>query len=109
MRLGLDRLLQISFFIICVHFLPPPTRHVSSHPFTASRRKHLLNSPLLSRRRQRRGTVESSDDEVLHCSSDAEVLCSSSNYRDLETFQKTQLRNKVVVVVVVVVVTDAVV
>ncbi|KAF2363616.1 Tubby C-terminal [Trinorchestia longiramus] len=65
-------------------------RHQSSSPV----RKHILSSPLLSRRRQRRGTVESSDEELLHCSSDAEILCSSSNYRDLETFQKTQLRNK---------------
>ncbi|XP_047737090.1 uncharacterized protein LOC108665762 [Hyalella azteca] len=65
-------------------------RHQSSSPI----RKHILSSPLLSRRRQRRGAVESSDEELLHCSSDAEILCSSSNYRDLETFQKTQLRNK---------------
>ncbi|KAG7159193.1 Tubby-related protein 4-like, partial [Homarus americanus] len=73
---------------------PVKTRKARRHQSSSPIRKHLLNSPLLARRRQRRGTVESSDDEVVHCSSDAEVLCSSSNYRDLETFQKTQLRNK---------------
>ncbi|CAL4160700.1 unnamed protein product, partial [Meganyctiphanes norvegica] len=73
---------------------PIKTRKARRHQSSSPIRKHLLNSPLLSRRRQRRGTVESSDDEVVNCSSDAEVFCSSSSYRNLETFQKTQLRNK---------------
>ena len=56
-------------------------------------RKQLLRSPLLSRRKQQRSPEESSDEEFLL--DDTEVLCSSSNYKDLETFQKTRLRNKV--------------
>lgn len=54
-------------------------------------RKHLLNSPLLGRRNKKNKNYESSDDEV---TGQEEIFC-GKNYRDLETFQKAQLRQKV--------------
>ncbi|CAB3388355.1 Hypothetical predicted protein, partial [Cloeon dipterum] len=55
-------------------------------------RRHLLNSPLLSRRVwKNRNTNESSDDEVA-CPN--EEVINGRNFRDLETFQKAQLRQK---------------
>lgn len=56
-------------------------------------RKHILNSPLLGRRRNKSKNQESSDDEVGTFSGDEVV--NGKNYRDLETFQKAQLRQKV--------------
>lgn len=54
-------------------------------------RKHILNSPLL-RRRRTKSKAESSDDEVAF--SGDEAFTNSSYYKDLETFQKAQLRQK---------------
>jgi hypothetical protein len=55
-------------------------------------RKHLLNSPLLSRRQRKSKTTESSDDEIVQS---GDEVFSGKNYRDLESFQKAQLRQKV--------------
>lgn len=55
-------------------------------------RKHLLNSPLLSRRHRKSKTTESSDDEVVQS---GDEVFNGKNYRDLESFQKAQLRQKV--------------
>ncbi|KAJ8868905.1 hypothetical protein PR048_030446 [Dryococelus australis] len=62
-------------------------RNQSSSPI----RKHLLNSPLLSRRQRKSKNTESSDDEVVHSSDE---VFNGKNYRDLESFQKAQLRQK---------------
>lgn len=56
-------------------------------------RKHLLSSPLLGRKNRKNKHQESSDDEVNNAS--GEEIFNSANYRDLETFQKAQLRQKV--------------
>ncbi|XP_063360140.1 tubby-related protein 4 [Cydia amplana] len=75
---------------------PRPARSTPASPAPAPRRiryssaspiRQLLNSPLLSRRRKK--PSESSDDEG---SGYSEV--NGRNYRDLESFQKAQLRNK---------------
>lgn len=55
--------------------------------------RHLLNSPLLNRKNRKKQHVESSDDES-HNNSNEESPGKYS-YRDLETFQKAQLRQKV--------------
>ncbi|GLH10856.1 Protein king tubby 1 [Gryllus bimaculatus] len=62
-------------------------RNQSSSPI----RKHLLNSPLLNRRQRKSKTTESSDDEVVHS---GDEVFNGKNYRDLESFQKAQLRQK---------------
>lgn len=54
--------------------------------------RQLLNSPLLNRRRNKKPS-ESSDDEYSTGGGYSEV--NGRNYRDLESFQKAQLRNKV--------------
>ncbi|CAK9808640.1 Tubby-related protein 4 [Anthophora quadrimaculata] len=87
------------------HSLPPPSPRPSSRlprsspsspapskkgkrPASASPiRRRLLSSPLLSRK-TRKSRGESSDEEGLLQDE------SSTNYRDLETFQKAQLRQK---------------
>ncbi|XP_019697396.2 tubby-related protein 4 isoform X2 [Harpegnathos saltator] len=87
------------------HSLPPPSPRPSSRlprsspsspapskkgkrPASASPiRRRLLSSPLLSRR-MRKSRGESSDEEGLLQND------SSTSYRDLETFQKAQLRQK---------------
>ncbi|CAG9136051.1 unnamed protein product [Plutella xylostella] len=53
--------------------------------------KQLLNSPLLNRRRNKKAS-ESSDDEN---SNGGYSEVNGRNYRDLESFQKAQLRNKI--------------
>ncbi|GBP63511.1 Tubby-related protein 4 [Eumeta japonica] len=60
------------------------TRYSSASPI-----RQLLNSPLLNRRRNKKPS-ESSDDEL----SNGYNEVNSKNYRDLESFQKAQLRNK---------------
>ncbi|KAK6644879.1 hypothetical protein RUM43_001155 [Polyplax serrata] len=62
-------------------------RNQSSSPI----RKHILNSPLL-RRRRAKSKAESSDDD--NGFSGDEAFTSSSHFKDLETFQKAQLRQK---------------
>lgn len=73
-------------------------RHVTSSPI-----RQILNSPLLGRRnRKNKQLIESSDDEPQGSGeeSSAEQVSGGSSatprqYRDLETFQKAQLRQKV--------------
>ncbi|XP_028028931.1 tubby-related protein 4 isoform X1 [Bombyx mandarina] len=64
---------------------PPRRQRYSS----ASPIRQLLNSPLLNRRRNKKQS-ESSDDEYPNGYNEV----NSKNYRDLESFQKAQLRNK---------------
>lgn len=67
---------------------PAPSKK-GKRPASASPiRRRLLSSPLLSRK-PRKSRGESSDEEGLLQDD------SSTNYRDLETFQKAQLRQKV--------------
>ncbi|XP_045494279.1 tubby-related protein 4 isoform X2 [Colias croceus] len=66
---------------------PRPRRHRYS---SASPIRQLLNSPLLNRRRNKKPS-ESSDDEFPNGYSEI----NSKNFRDLESFQKAQLRNKI--------------
>ncbi|KAH8419205.1 hypothetical protein KR222_010568 [Zaprionus bogoriensis] len=66
--------------------------------------RHILNSPLLNRRQRKKPSIiESSDDEGNQTNGSGEETgnCSNGNgngngkqYRDLETFQKAQLRQK---------------
>lgn len=57
--------------------------------------RHLLNSPLLNRRNRKKQQAESSDDESSANNNVNDENSSKYNYRDLETFQKAQLRQKV--------------
>lgn len=61
--------------------------------------RQILNSPLLSRRHRRKQQTESSDDESSSGIAGGQYSTDESNgkhnYRDLETFQKAQLRQKV--------------
>lgn len=66
-------------------------RHQSSSPI-----RHILNSPLLNRRQRKKQVIESSDEESNFTNaSGEESVTYSKQYRDLETFQKAQLRQKV--------------
>ncbi|XP_032595996.1 tubby-related protein 4 isoform X2 [Drosophila grimshawi] len=62
--------------------------------------RHILNSPLLNRRQRKKPSIiESSDDEGNQTNGSGEEMGGASNgngkqYRDLETFQKAQLRQK---------------
>ncbi|KAH8311281.1 hypothetical protein KR044_005339 [Drosophila immigrans] len=60
--------------------------------------RHILNSPLLNRRQRKKPSIiESSDDEGNQTNGSGEEMGSNGNgkqYRDLETFQKAQLRQK---------------
>ncbi|XP_068631348.1 tubby-related protein 4 [Battus philenor] len=67
---------------------PPHTRR--QRYSSASPIRQLLNSPLLNRRRNKKPS-ESSDDEY---SNGGYSEVNSKNYRDLESFQKAQLKNK---------------
>lgn len=67
--------------------------------------RHILNSPLLNRRQRKKPSIiESSDDEGNQTNGSGEEMGNGSGngnggngkqYRDLETFQKAQLRQKV--------------
>lgn len=57
--------------------------------------RNLLNSPLLNRRNRKKQQTESSDDESYAYNNNNDDSSSKYNYRDLETFQKAQLRQKV--------------
>lgn len=61
---------------------------------SASPIRHILNSPLLNRRQKKKQQAESSDDESSN-GHYVEETSGKHNYRDLETFQKAQLRQKV--------------
>lgn len=63
-------------------------RNTSTSPI-----RHLLNSPLLNRKNRKKQHAESSDDESHNNSN--EDSPGKYSYRDLETFQKAQLRQKV--------------
>lgn len=72
-------------------------RYQSSSPI-----RNILNSPLLNRRqRKKQNIIDSSDDEANGTNGSGEENAYSNNngcskqYRDLETFQKAQLRQKV--------------
>ncbi|XP_052869199.1 uncharacterized protein LOC128274898 [Anopheles cruzii] len=88
---------------------PTPSKKSKRHQ-SASPIRHILNSPLLNRRQRKKQHTESSDDENgsgnhnnnnNHHSSPSNHTDDSSGsgsgakqYRDLETFQKAQLRQK---------------
>lgn len=60
--------------------------------------RHILNSPLLNRRKCKKQALESSDEdgnEDDNVTGGASSSGSKSTYHDLETFQKAQLRQKV--------------
>lgn len=61
--------------------------------------RQILNSPLLNRRHRRKQQTESSDDEsssgITGGQHSTDENNGKHNYRDLETFQKAQLRQKV--------------
>lgn len=85
---------------------PQPCRHPRSSPASPALSKrgkrnpstspirHLLNSPLLNRKNRKKQQAESSDDESSYNNSNDDGPGRYS-YRDLETFQKAQLRQKV--------------
>ncbi|XP_055849597.1 tubby-related protein 4 isoform X3 [Episyrphus balteatus] len=65
-------------------------RYQSSSPI-----RNILNSPLLNRRQRKKQIIESSDDESNFTNaSGEESVTYNKQYRDLETFQKAQLRQK---------------
>lgn len=69
-------------------------RQQSSSPI-----RHILNSPLLNRRKCKKQALESSDEDANEDGDNSNNNGTSSNgksgYHDLETFQKAQLRQKV--------------
>lgn len=71
---------------------PAPTKKGKRPQSASPIRKHLLNSPLLGRRSRKSKLTESSDDEV---GVSGDEVVGGKNYKDLETFQKAQLRQKV--------------
>lgn len=77
---------------------PAPSKKSKRHQ-SASPIRHILNSPLLNRRQRKKQHTESSDDEnqLLNQTDDSSGGSGSNGnkqYRDLETFQKAQLRQK---------------
>lgn len=65
-------------------------RHQSSSPI-----RHILNSPLLNRRKCKKQALESSDEDDNANGASSNGTKGGSAYHDLETFQKAQLRQKV--------------
>ena len=84
---------------------PSPSKKGKRHQ-SASPIRHILNSPLLNRRnRKKMQTAEQSSDEEgsnHNAKDDDKRMFTNSTgkqqYRDLETFQKAQLRQKVCIV-----------
>ncbi|XP_053679881.1 uncharacterized protein LOC128730826 [Anopheles nili] len=82
---------------------PTPSKKSKRHQ-SASPIRHILNSPLLNRRQRKKQHAESSDDEngsgshnhssPSNHTDDSSGSTSAKQYRDLETFQKAQLRQK---------------
>ncbi|KAF5296755.1 hypothetical protein FQR65_LT10156, partial [Abscondita terminalis] len=70
---------------------PAPTKKGKRPQSASPIRKHLLSSPLLGRKNRKNKNQESSDDEV---TASGDEVFNGTNYRDLETFQKAQLRQK---------------
>lgn len=77
---------------------PAPTKKGKRPQSASPIRKHLLASPLLGRRSRKNKLTESSDDEV---PASSDEIVNSKNYKDLETFQKAQLRQKVTYIILV--------
>lgn len=86
---------------------PAPSKKGKRHQ-SASPIRHLLNSPLLNRRQRKKQTVENSSDEESNqthnnsttngngtTTNNTDEKTNKQHYRDLETFQKAQLRQKV--------------
>jgi tubby-related protein 4 len=87
---------------------PPasPSRHPRSSPSSPAPNKkskrqqssspirHILNSPLLNRRKCKKPPLESSDEDGNE-DDNGTLSGAKSSYHDLETFQKAQLRQKV--------------
>ncbi len=76
---------------------PAPTKRKQRHQHSSPIRT-ILNSPLLGRRHRKKQQTESSDEENNSANTTEEdVLCNNGkSFRDLETFQKAQLRQKVI-------------
>lgn len=83
----------------------PNIRSSPSSPATTNKNKrsqhmspirNILNSPLLNRRKNKKPQIDTSDED---CNDDDHPATnnSKSSYHDLETFQKAQLRQKVVI------------
>ncbi|XP_060527370.1 tubby-related protein 4 [Cylas formicarius] len=70
---------------------PAPSKKDARPQSASPIRRRLLNSPLLGRRYRKSRNQESSDDEV---NASGDEIFNGTNYRDLETFQKSQLRQK---------------
>nr|XP_015839629.1 PREDICTED: tubby-related protein 4 [Tribolium castaneum] len=70
---------------------PAPSKKGKRPQSASPIRKNLLSSPLLGRRSKKNRHQESSDDEV---TASGDEVYNGTNYRDLETFQKAQLRQK---------------
>lgn len=77
---------------------PSPSKKGKRHQ-SASPIRHILNSPLLNRRNRKKQMTESSDEEGGPTQNgngdDKPISAGTKQYRDLETFQKAQLRQKV--------------
>lgn len=81
---------------------PAPSKKGKRHQ-SASPIRHILNSPLLNRRQRKKQPVDNSSDEETTQNQSAnntstgtlDEKTSKQHYRDLETFQKAQLRQKV--------------
>lgn len=81
---------------------PAPSKKSKRHQ-SASPIRHILNSPLLNRRMKKKQPTESSDDENgkgdnnnnNSSNGPSDEITHNKQYRDLETFQKAQLRQKV--------------
>lgn len=83
---------------------PAPSKKGKRPQSASPIRKNLLSSPLLGRRSKKNRHQESSDDEV---NASGDEVFNGTNYRDLETFQKAQLRQKVSLGIVVLIKHDA--
>ncbi|XP_018578062.1 tubby-related protein 4 [Anoplophora glabripennis] len=70
---------------------PAPTKKGIRPQSASPIRRKLLSSPLLGRRNRKNKNQESSDDEV---NASGDEIFNGTNYKDLETFQKSQLRQK---------------
>ncbi|XP_068911688.1 tubby-related protein 4 isoform X1 [Tenebrio molitor] len=70
---------------------PAPSKKGKRPQSASPIRKNLLSSPLLGRKNKKNRNQESSDDEV---TASGDEVFNGTNYRDLETFQKAQLRQK---------------
>ncbi|CAG9817981.1 unnamed protein product [Phaedon cochleariae] len=70
---------------------PAPSKKGTRPQSASPIRRKLLNSPLLGRRNRKNKNQESSDDEV---NASGDETCNGTYYKDLETFQKSQLRQK---------------